>query len=89
MSAFVVQCLNPYHRDDCRVGKVTSNDDFKHLARKLTHVIMAKELKHCKSVEDLECNDNVKFKARDYIHKYMAKCGPIYKKDKYDSPLFY
>ncbi|GIY83487.1 hypothetical protein CDAR_221441 [Caerostris darwini] len=64
MSAFVVQCLNPYHRDDCRVGKITSNDDFKHLARKLTHVIMAKELKHCKSVEDLEYKNLQKFRSK-------------------------
>ncbi|KAG8181931.1 hypothetical protein JTE90_000042 [Oedothorax gibbosus] len=87
MSSFVVQCLNPYHRDDCRVGKITTNDDFKHLARRLTHFVMAKELKHCKNVEDLECNENVKHKARDYIHKYMSKFGPVYKKDKYDSPI--
>lgn len=43
---------------------------------------MAKELKHCKSVEDLECNDNVKQKARDYIHKYMSRYGPLYRKEK-------
>lgn len=39
MSSFVVQCLNPYHREDCRVGKITSNDDFKHLARKVSKII--------------------------------------------------
>ncbi|CAL1261725.1 unnamed protein product [Larinioides sclopetarius] len=89
MSSFVVQCLNPYHRDDCRVGKITSNEDFKYLARKLTHFVMAKELKHCKNVEDLECNENVKHKARDFIHKYMSKYGPIYKKEKCDSPIVY
>ncbi|KAF8784493.1 Histone-lysine N-methyltransferase SETD2 like protein [Argiope bruennichi] len=89
MSTFVVQCLNPYHRDDCRVGKIMSNEDFKYLARKLTHFVMAKELKHCKCVEDLECNENVKHKARDFIHKYMSKYGPIYKKGKFDSPIVY
>ncbi|XP_015921891.1 histone-lysine N-methyltransferase SETD2 isoform X2 [Parasteatoda tepidariorum] len=85
MSTYVVSILNPYHRDDCRVGKITSNEDFKHLARKLTHFVMAKELKHCKNVEDLDCNDNVKIKARDFIHKYMSKFGPLYKKEKYES----
>lgn len=50
---------------------------------------MAKELKHCKNVEDLECNENVKHKARDFIHKYMSKYGPIYKKEKCDSPIVY
>jgi histone-lysine N-methyltransferase SETD2 len=36
---------------------------------------MLKGLKHCWSVEDLECNDNVKHKAHDFIKKYMAKFG--------------
>ncbi|GFS70950.1 histone-lysine N-methyltransferase SETD2 [Nephila pilipes] len=89
MSSFVVQCLNPYHRDDCRVGKITSNEDFKYLARKLTHFVMVKELKHCKIVEDLECNENVKHKARDFIHKYMSKFGPLYKKERCDSPIVF
>ncbi|XP_054709302.1 histone-lysine N-methyltransferase SETD2-like [Uloborus diversus] len=82
MSAFVIQCLNPYRRDDCQIARITNNEDFKHLARKLTHFVMAKELKHCKSVEDLDCNDNVKHKARDYIYKYMAKYGKVYRKEK-------
>ncbi|XP_035204427.1 histone-lysine N-methyltransferase SETD2-like isoform X2 [Stegodyphus dumicola] len=86
MSKFVVECLNPYRRQECRVGRITNNDDFKHLARKLTHFVMAKELKHCKNVEDLECNDNVKHKARDFIHKYMSKYGPAYKKEKCETP---
>lgn len=41
---------------------------------------MAKELKHCRHVEDLEVNENVKSKARDYIKKYMGRFGPVYKK---------
>lgn len=43
---------------------------------------MAKELKHCKNVEDLDANDSVKLKAKDYIRKYMDRYGPVYRKDK-------
>jgi len=50
----------------------------------LTHFVMLKELKHCRSVEDLECNDNVKHKARDFIKKYMAKFGTVYQRPKDD-----
>lgn len=39
---------------------------------------MLKELKHCRSVDELECNDNVKHKARDFIKKYMSKYGSVY-----------
>jgi len=39
---------------------------------------MLKELKHCQGVDDLQCNDSVKVKARDFIKKYMAKFGEEY-----------
>lgn len=45
---------------------------------------MLKELKHCRNVDDLECNDNVKHKARDFIKKYMAKFGEVYIRPKDD-----
>ncbi|XP_075721254.1 uncharacterized protein LOC119165735 isoform X3 [Rhipicephalus microplus] len=86
ISSHIVHCLNPFRKPDCKLGRIQSTEDFKHLARKLTHFVMAKELKHCKNVEDLECNDNVKHKAKEFIQKYMAKYGPVYRKDKTVSP---
>ncbi|XP_054990542.1 histone-lysine N-methyltransferase SETD2 isoform X2 [Sorex araneus] len=79
MSQFIVQCLNPYRKPDCKVGRITTTEDFKHLARKLTHGVMNKELKYCKNPEDLECNENVKHKTKEYIKKYMQKFGVVYK----------
>ncbi|KAM8811211.1 histone-lysine N-methyltransferase SETD2 [Eudromia elegans] len=79
MSQFIVQCLNPYRKPDCKAGRITTTEDFKHLARKLTHGVMNKELKYCKNPEDLECNENVKHKTKEYIKKYMQKFGVIYK----------
>ncbi|XP_036235102.1 histone-lysine N-methyltransferase SETD2 [Molothrus ater] len=79
MSQFIVQCLNPYRKPDCKVGRITTTEDFKHLARKLTHGVMNKELKYCKNPEDLECNENVKHKTKEYIKKYMQKFGILYK----------
>ncbi|PNF22139.1 hypothetical protein B7P43_G06798 [Cryptotermes secundus] len=84
MAGVIVQYLNPYRKPDCKAGRITNTEDFKHLARKLTHFVMLKELKHCRSVEDLECNDNVKHKARDFIKKYMAKFGTVYQRPKDD-----
>ncbi|XP_064598536.1 LOW QUALITY PROTEIN: uncharacterized protein LOC135464899 [Liolophura sinensis] len=80
MSQFIVTYLNPFRKPDCRLGRITSSDDFKHLARKLTHHVLAKELKHCRHAEDLEVNENVKAKAKDFVKKYMSKFGPVYKK---------
>ncbi|MFT7805429.1 histone-lysine N-methyltransferase SETD2 isoform X1 [Arapaima gigas] len=79
MSQFIVQCLNPYRKPDCKVGRISNTEDFKHLARKLTHGVMNKELKSCKNPEDLECNENVKHKTKEYIKKYMQKFGPVYR----------
>ncbi|KAF1542268.1 Histone-lysine N-methyltransferase SETD2, partial [Eudyptula albosignata] len=47
--------------------------------QQLTHGVMNKELKYCKNPEDLECNENVKHKTKEYIKKYMQKFGAIYK----------
>ncbi|XP_043921962.1 histone-lysine N-methyltransferase SETD2 [Protopterus annectens] len=79
MSQFIVHCLNPYRKPDCKVGRITTTEEFKHLARKLTHGVMNKELRYCKNPEDLECNENVKYKTREYIRKYMQKFGPFYR----------
>uniref|UniRef100_A0A672LS57 [histone H3]-lysine(36) N-trimethyltransferase n=1 Tax=Sinocyclocheilus grahami TaxID=75366 RepID=A0A672LS57_SINGR len=79
MSQFIVQCLNPYRKPDCMLGRISNTEDFKHLARKLTHGVMNKELKSCKNPEDLECNENVKHKTKEYIKKYMQKFGAVYR----------
>ena len=53
----------------------------------LTHTVLEKELKQCRHVEDLEVNENVKAKAKEFVKKYMTKCGPVYKKSSMrDSP---
>ena len=52
----------------------------------LTHGVYAKEMKHCKHHEDLEVNENVKAKAKDYVKKYMGKFGPVFKKGESSSP---
>ncbi|XP_054168014.1 histone-lysine N-methyltransferase SETD2-like [Oppia nitens] len=81
MSEYVVHCLNQYRRTDCKKGRIVNNNDFKYLARKLTHTIMGKEIKQCKSLEHLSCSDAVKHKTKDYVKKYMARFGPYYKTD--------
>ncbi|CAG2105531.1 unnamed protein product [Medioppia subpectinata] len=79
MSEYVVHCLNPYRRPECKKGRILNNTDFKYLARKLTHTIMGKEIKQCKSLEQLSCNESVKTKTKEYVKKYMARFGPFYK----------
>ncbi|CAM9334197.1 unnamed protein product [Lampetra fluviatilis] len=79
LSQLIVHCLNAFRKPDCKIGKITNTEDFKYLARKLTHGVMSKEMKLCQNPEDLECNENVKHKTKEYIKKYMTKFGAVYK----------
>lgn len=36
MAGAIVSHLNPYRKQDCKVGRITNNEDFKHLARKVS-----------------------------------------------------
>jgi [histone H3]-lysine36 N-trimethyltransferase len=66
--------LKPYMRDDCKFGHITSNQDFKHLARKFTHSILEKEITRMTAeCVDVELTKRVKIKAKEYITKYMMK----------------
>lgn len=85
MATFIVSVLNPYRRSDCREGKITCTEDFKYLARKLTHFVMVKELKQLHSIDALECSDSVKHKTRDFVRKYMSKYGSVFKRDPNDT----
>ncbi|XP_053608282.1 histone-lysine N-methyltransferase SETD2 [Plodia interpunctella] len=80
MARVMVSHLNPYRHENAPVGRITCTADFKHLARKLTHFVMLKELKHCQSVEELIVTDSVRSKAKMFVKKYMAKFGPVYRR---------
>ena len=45
-----------------------------------TYTIMQKELKVCKSIDELKANEKVKKKASDYVNKYMKKYEREYKR---------
>ncbi|XP_046859612.1 histone-lysine N-methyltransferase SETD2-like isoform X2 [Xenia sp. Carnegie-2017] len=79
LSNVVVNYLNPYHKVDCKIGRITCVEDFKFLARKLTHGVMVKELGRLKDESTLACNDSVKIKTKEYIRNYMQKFGPVFK----------
>ncbi len=36
MSQYVIHCLNPYRKSDCKQGRILNTDDFKYLARKVS-----------------------------------------------------
>jgi hypothetical protein len=36
MSQYVIHCLNPYRKSDCKQGRILNTEDFKYLARKVS-----------------------------------------------------
>uniref|UniRef100_A0A8D8P4B3 [histone H3]-lysine(36) N-trimethyltransferase n=1 Tax=Culex pipiens TaxID=7175 RepID=A0A8D8P4B3_CULPI len=79
IAGVIVQNLGAYRKDTCQNGRITNTEDFKHLARKLTHFVLLKELKHCdNTINELTVSDSVRTKAREFIKKYMAKHGSVY-----------
>eukprot|EP00095_Tigriopus_kingsejongensis_P009226 maker-scaffold851_size88925-snap-gene-0.19 protein:Tk09226 transcript:maker-scaffold851_size88925-snap-gene-0.19-mRNA-1 annotation:"hypothetical protein D910_01074" len=80
VSRVIVKVLTSFRQDGTKKGPIKSKEDFKHLAKKLTHYIMSKEQKHCTRIEDLRCSDSVKKKTTEYVKKYMLKFGDAYKR---------
>ncbi|XP_018792375.1 PREDICTED: probable histone-lysine N-methyltransferase CG1716 isoform X2 [Bactrocera latifrons] len=81
IAGIIVQHLKPYRKESCTLARIQSDEDFNHLARKLTHFVMVKELKYCESVgQTLVVTESVKNKSREFIKKYMAKYGGMYVK---------
>lgn len=79
ISKTIVKILDPYRRKGVK-GYISTTEDFKHLAKKLTYSIMQKEIKQCKNVEELKASEKVKKKAAEYVQKYMKRYEGEYQK---------
>lgn len=40
MAGVIVHYLNPFRKPDCKSGRITNTEDFKHLARKVSYLIV-------------------------------------------------
>ena len=76
MSKVVVKILDPYRKKGVG-GHISNTDDFKHLAKKLTHSIMQKELRQCMSIDELKASWKVQKKASEYVKLRIEKYGKI------------
>eukprot|EP00052_Salpingoeca_macrocollata_P024616 m.221004 g.221004 ORF g.221004 m.221004 type:complete len:1009 (+) comp22283_c0_seq2:107-3133(+) len=73
---FIVEVLNRYRKPECKYGRIACSDDFKHLARKLTHVMAEKE--HKRQGSEMVFDDAVRKKMKNFVLDYMKKLGPVY-----------
>ncbi|KAH8415566.1 hypothetical protein KR222_005456 [Zaprionus bogoriensis] len=81
ISGHVAEFLRPYRQDTCQLGRITSDEDYKFLIKRLSHHITTKEMRYCDTTGNpLACTESVKHKSYDFIKQYMRKKGPVYKK---------
>ena len=88
LSAFIVKLLQHYstpttnnnnnNSNGPKYGRIENKDDFKYLARKLTHSILEKEMTRVaattsNSCDDLTLTESKKVKAHEYVKNYMKK----------------
>ena len=79
LSECVVQSLMPYRREDCRHGRIVSTEDFKHLARKLTHSIIDKYAGGVKK-EQLEFSEALRGKTKETVKNFMKRYKGAYER---------
>jgi histone-lysine N-methyltransferase SETD2 len=70
--------LQPFLKEDCKLGHIQNTDDFKHLARKFTHMIMEKEMSRATKIEELDLNKRIKMKTQEFITRYMQRFNGNY-----------
>lgn len=80
VSKTVIKVLGRYSKKECAVGRITNGNDFKHLARKFTHIIAEKEstVTNTEGGTALIFGDTVKHKVKNFVKGQMQKMGPVY-----------
>ncbi|EDQ87823.1 uncharacterized protein MONBRDRAFT_26994 [Monosiga brevicollis MX1] len=86
VSERVIKQLNAYREKKVKYGYIRTSEDFKYLARKLTHKIVEKELqRRGQDVNELVMTDGLKGKAstrmhiKNFITDTMKKCGKVFR----------
>ncbi|EDV96058.1 probable histone-lysine N-methyltransferase CG1716 [Drosophila grimshawi] len=81
ISGHVAEFLRPFRQDTCHLGRITSDEDYKFLIKRLSLHITTKEMRYCEVTGNpLACTESVKHKSYEFIKQYMRKKGPVYKK---------
>lgn len=83
VSQSVVKVLGRYRKKDCEVGRITNNDDFKHVARKIAKYICTKELESGQDGATGSApvfDDATKHKVKNFVKSYMKKTGTVYQR---------
>ncbi|KAH8408946.1 hypothetical protein KR009_004246 [Drosophila setifemur] len=81
ISGHVAEYLRPYRKESCKVGRLTSDEDYKFLVKRLSHHITTKEMRYCDTTgHPLACTESVRHKSFAFIQQYMRKKGRVYKR---------
>ncbi|KAL7745171.1 hypothetical protein ACLKA6_008224 [Drosophila palustris] len=89
ISGPVAEYLRPYRKDSCKLGRISSEEDYQFLVKRLSHHITTKEMRYCDVTgHPLACTESVKKKTYEFIKQYMEKKGRVYEKPE-DEPDCY
>eukprot|EP00123_Amoebidium_parasiticum_P004671 comp15960_c2_seq1/m.13365 comp15960_c2_seq1/g.13365 ORF comp15960_c2_seq1/g.13365 comp15960_c2_seq1/m.13365 type:complete len:357 (-) comp15960_c2_seq1:17-1087(-) len=67
--------LSRYRDEKCPKGRITCNDDFKYVARKITHIVVEK---HKRAHPDYVFKESTARHVRHFLADFMGKQGPVY-----------
>ncbi|XP_060665101.1 probable histone-lysine N-methyltransferase CG1716 [Drosophila nasuta] len=81
ISGLVAEYLRPFRKESCQLGRITSDDDYKYLIKRLSQHITTKEMRCCDSTGNpMIYSDSVKYKSYEFIKQYMRQKGRIYER---------
>ncbi|CAH8501048.1 unnamed protein product [Dicrocoelium dendriticum] len=77
---YILRLLRPYRLPNCLTGRIESHSDLVHIARKLTHAFVSKEIRHTRSSSPLILTGTLQDTIRSSLTRYMTSRGEVYKR---------
>ncbi|KAF7255202.1 hypothetical protein EG68_07647, partial [Paragonimus skrjabini miyazakii] len=77
---YILRLLRPYRLPNCLTGRIQSEDDLVHIARKLTHAFVSKELRRSRHSRTLTLTPVLQERIRSSLTRYMTSRGAVYKR---------
>lgn len=75
LERFIGELLLSYRSSEAQVGRITKDDDYRHLIKRLAYGLLKRVVGELKTYRMSEKARNM---ASKYCHKYMLRQGPVY-----------
>jgi len=75
LERFIGELLLSYRDPDAQVGRITKDEDYRHLIKRLAYGLLKRVISELKTYK---MGEKAKNMASKYCHKYMLRQGPVY-----------